>query len=263
LAIETSTPEVLTTCLACGAVCAGERPCGGCGCEPAGATASTSAPVALAPSVDRWTAARLFRSSAWPLALRHRALASALEPSELRPVFVPAWSLDLRVQSTWTCGAERSGTRSQSFEGLVVPGVEGVAAGVVSAALAGRTPPSEMPAADLSEWSPLGVTRPVAAAWSAACAHLCEAAAEEAALGLSLEEIDRLSVETRFEEGAARPLLVPAWRARLRVENRDVSVLLDACNGRVVGPLPWNGVRLAAVAAGAGALLGALWVLFL
>ncbi len=227
----------------------------------AAAIAAADAPVAFAPTVDRWTAARQLRSAAWPLSLRHRSVAQALEPSDLRPVLVPAWRLDVRVQSTWTCGEQRSGTRLQRCTGFLVAGVEGPAAGVVGAAIAGSAVPKEVPAAELSDWHPLAVTRPLAAAWSAACAHLSEAAAEEAALGLSIEETDQLTVETHFEEGAARPLLVPAWKARVRVGSREFPVLVDACNARVVGRLPWNGRRLAALAGAAGTVLGALWVL--
>jgi hypothetical protein len=236
VSVETSPPEVLR--------------------EAAPGREATAAPIALAPSIDRCTAARLLASRAWPLSLRHRALGEALQAGSLRPVLVPAWSLDVEVRSIWSCGEERSGTRKQRCAGLVVPGVEGPAAGVVRAALCGEAQASAVPATDLSDWVPLSVSRPLASAWTAACAHLGEVAAEDAALGLSLDETERLSVETRFEEGGARALLVPAWKARVRIGSDEVSIFLEASTGRLVGRLPWNGRRLAAVAAAAGAFLG-------
>lgn len=228
-----------------------------------GAALQAQAPVALSPSIDRWTAARLLRRAAGPLSLRDAAVEAALEPARLKAVLVPAWSLDVEVRSKWSCGEEHSGTRTLRCAGLVVPGVEGPNAAVIGAALASSEPATELSASDLSEWSPLGVSRPLAAAWAAACAHLAATAAEDAALGLSLDETERLSVETRFENGEARALLVPAWRASLDLGESQAAVLVEACGGRVIGRFPWNGRRLAALAAGAGALLGALWVALL
>ena len=253
LTIETLESVISTQCPGCRAA-GGLQP----GCETCAPVAER--PLALAPMLDRWTAATRLRRALGPAFLRPEHALEAIEPKALRPVLVPAWSLDCEVRSRWTTGPHRRGTRSFSVRGLIVPGVTGPAASLVASALAASVgEPVEADADALSEWNPLSVSRTRSEAWEEACRHLSGAAGEEAALGLSLDETEALRVETRFEHPVQRSLLVPVWRAA----GPGFELLIDACGGRVIGNAPWHPLRLAAFAGAGGLVLGLLAALLL
>jgi hypothetical protein len=176
----------------------------------------------------------------------------------LKPVLVPAWSLSLTVRATWCSSPGRTVSRKTRHERVNVPASDRLDGAVADALVQlAEGPFVAADAADLVEWEALPADVPLATAWRRTFDLAAALACEEAALATSLQRGDDLSVETRFEDCTARPLLLPAWMATYDATGRRGELLVDAADGRTCGQAPWDAPRLAAATAALGGVAGA------
>jgi hypothetical protein len=245
--------------------------------------ASRIPPESVVPfCIDRVRAETLFREWMRSLWFRPNALKNGSALADMRGVMVPYWTFDAHAESSWTAMAgyyytvtvgsgknqhtetrvrwvPAAGSRTDDYDDLLVCASRGLDAGLV-----GKIEPFDLGALVgfrgefLAGWHAEAYGVDVREGWAAAERRMLAEQVRRCSGDVPGDTQTALSVSTDLSGRKYRLALLPVWVCAYRFRNRAFRFLVNGQTGEVQGEAPWSWVKIALLALGILAGIGAI-----